>query len=1158
METWAQLDIRNIVEDPMDPLDKKKLVEETIQKWLFLQKNIKEEITLEEIILKQQEDDFNKLKAYFKNFYELKIKSRKAYEDILNLKLIGDNNNKTEELSEYYIEEKIDTVLLQLLTPITNLLFIFRNNSDYIIKLISLIDESQDEPEQIESLVELFCNQFYDNILIPNPEQEELLIFIYKLLEKEIYSMNSASIDEFMHDNTFLGKFISSFIKKQELNNFLSILLNPMITSIENKSNDDCLNMSLFAIQKFIRKDINKIENRNIKEAKINEEKLLFENIPKTNIHFGKAEENTKINSREKKEEKKLGDNQKKIVEEKHKINSEYNEYLTQDKLIKKYEENKDNIELRDFYEYQLEQINDDQDIFSNKGLIEVLNEECFAEEKNEIAMKYIKNFIYIKENIDNIIQALIDKLTSIPYTIKCICKIISILIIKKFPMLPKYLQNSFIGKFIFNKWIFPVLSLENKCVIENIIYNSNTQKCLNVIISVLSSANKCMLFNSNIDTEKTIFNYYLIEIIPLLNKFYEKLIDVELPKNLSEIISQNKNIDFETFFDNNLFSFNFEENIEINNNNINNKNMNTITSYDYFIENPDEIMKLECICFSISDILFISSLINKNIDIFKSLPKYDSFIKAFRIIRNDEFKLDKQLEIESQMNKRRFFLIYKDEKNPQIENLFKQGHKKIKEQNLSKNEEICFKIKDCIKNILKNLNMLNNKDYSYLNNATSNEKFLEAIQYTLEDLGEFNENENNQIPLNWYGQFIETNKQNLSQEYCDNDMEKLYEEIKNEEINILNELKSFSSIIITRDGMNLRCAEKILEKIKYENKKIEQAKKFQKLENFIEKDKTKVCLKIKDGKEKEKSGGGLKGFFGKKDKDKDNKTEQQFISVLEIDKCPHSDGGDKNKKIITHANNINEFINKFCNLKYPELITLNNYIKEDFKTGNPIHEVYKAFEEYLEILKESIIKNNNNNKLIDTSLSKEEQEKEMNNFLDKIDEYIMRKIYKYVYKEDPLDKDKLFHKKTQELSWILPKHFDIKKLYTNQLRFAIANIRKMEKANSVFEKIKCIENIFANINNSIKFSTGKNITPGQEEVTPVLHLTVIKAQPIRFISQLNYIKCFRDLSKGGKTAFMLTQLEGVATFIMNLDHTKLKISKEEFDKNINEAKKKI
>ena len=389
--------------------------------------------------------------------------------------------------------------------------------------------------------------------------------------------------------------------------------------------------------------------------------------------------------------------------------------------------------------------------------------------------------------------------------------------------------------------------------------------------------------------------------------------------------------------------------------------------------------------------------------------------------------------------------------------------------------------------------------------------------------------------------------------------MEKLYEELKNEEINTLNELKSFSSIIITRDGMNLRCAEKILEKIKYENRKVEQAKKFQKIENFIEKDKTKVCLRIKDGKEKEKSSGVLKSIFGKKDKDKDNKNEPQFISVQEVDKCPHSDGGDKNKKIQTHANNINEFINKFCNLKYPELVTLNNYIKEDFKSGNPTHEIYKAIEEYLEILKESIIKTNNNenNKLIDTTMAKEDQDKEMNIFIDKIEEYIMRKIYKYVYTESPLEKDNIFHKKTKQLSWIVPEQFDIKKLYTNQLRFAIANIRKTEQAKSVFGKIKCIENIFTNINNSIKFSTGKNSTPGQEEVTPVLHFTIIKAQPMRFISQLNYIKCFRDLSKGGKTAFMVTQLEGAATFIMNLDHTKLKISKEDFDKNVNEAKKK-
>jgi len=127
-------------------------------------------------------------------------------------------------------------------------------------------------------------------------------------------------------------------------------------------------------------------------------------------------------------------------------------------------------------------------------------------------------------------------------------------------------------------------------------------------------------------------------------------------------------------------------------------------------------------------------------------------------------------------------------------------------------------------------LNLLNIKEYSYLNFATSNEKFLKALMYTLEDIGEFTENENNQIPLIWYGQFIETNKINLSSSYFENDLKKLYEELKTEEMNTLNELKSFSSIIITRDGMNLRCAEKIIENAKYEKKKIEQVKKFQKI----------------------------------------------------------------------------------------------------------------------------------------------------------------------------------------------------------------------------------------------------------------------------------------------------------------------------------------
>ena len=1175
----------------------KKMVEETIQKWLLLQKTVKEEITLEEIINKQQQKYNDKLNQYFRDFYDLKIKSRKIFEDIRNIK-IADESKKAKP-KEYYIEKDDDKVLSQAGEPIKNLLFLFRNNYDYITKLISLIDY-QDEKEQIESLVELFCNQFYDNILIPNPEQEELLILIYKLLEEEITPMNSASIDEFMHDSTFLGKFISSFMKRQELNVFLAILLNPMIASIENE-NDGCLDMSLFSIQNLYKdkekeKDKNKEEKSKKKEDKgkiisknkdkgfemkisngeIITEDNIFKNIPKTKIQFKKnlqieaekAEENRRANydmdtmeTINEIESLKLTVNlssNSKSDDDKIEYNKEYEEELNQEKLTKKLKEAKDK-NLKDFYEHQLEQINNDPNIFSNNGLIDVLNEQCFIKEKNLIMAKYKSNFLFIQKKIDIIIQALIDKIASIPYTVRCISKIISLLISKKFPLLSKYLQNAFIGKFIFNKCIFPVLSLENKNVVENIIFSLETKKCLNVIISVLSAANKCLLYNCNTDTEKTIFNYYLIEIIPILNKFYEKLIDIELPKTLNDLVSRTKDR-MEENNDGKMFSFRRKQ-VLSSQTPCPSKTLKYSPTplYDYFNENSDEIMQIQCICFSLSDIFFIINLINKDVDSFRELPKYEYFKKTLERIQDEEYKLDKQLAEET--TERRFFVIYKEEKNSQIEKLFRQKNKKIDENNTLESDLIRLKIKDCIKKVLKGLNVLNNKDYSYLNMATSNEKFLQAIHYTLEDILEFSENDNS-IPLNWYGQFIINNKQSLDKSYLENDLEKLYEELYNEETNILNELKSYSSILITRDGMNLRCAEKILEKTKNDQRRIIKAKKLQKIENFIEKDVTEVCIKINEKNDKvENDKTGLKGFFGKKE----GKNEPfSYVNIVDSKNCQHKgiafmgsvEGQKKLKNVKSHAKSVNDFISYFKKINFEkaaiksELRLLNQFITQDIETGEATHEIYKAFNDYMEILKIDI---KEKGKYLESK-----DEKELNEFTNKIEEHIMRKIYKYVYPEEPLKEDFKFYQRTKILDWITPEHLEIKKLFINQLSLAILCIKKMDEAKSVLEKIRCIQNSFTNINNLIKFSSGKDKDAGQDETTPIFQYVVLKAHPKRMYSNLNYIYCFFDMVHGGQHAFLVTQLQSAITFIENLNSEMLRMNKEEFNKNINEAEKRF
>ena len=80
---------------------RKKMIEETVQKWLLLQKTVKEEITLEDIIKKQQENDTNKLREYIREYYDLKIKSRKIYEDIRNLKTYEEKRKNNFALSKF-------------------------------------------------------------------------------------------------------------------------------------------------------------------------------------------------------------------------------------------------------------------------------------------------------------------------------------------------------------------------------------------------------------------------------------------------------------------------------------------------------------------------------------------------------------------------------------------------------------------------------------------------------------------------------------------------------------------------------------------------------------------------------------------------------------------------------------------------------------------------------------------------------------------------------------------------------------------------------------------------------------------------------------------------------------------------------------------------
>ena len=1138
--------------------NKQSNVDKIIEKWFLLQKAIKEELTLEEVISKQQNNDFEQLKKYFKEYYKNKIEIRKILEEIKKIENNDENTVKTINM-----DRELEHVFLDISEPIKNLLFLFRNNYDYIITLISLITE-YDEEDKISSLVELFCNQFYENILIKNGETEELIILIYKLLEKEIIPMNFASIDEFLSDDTFLGKFISSFLKRYELKHFLSSLINPFILNIENSKGDDYCGMSLVKINEYIKEKINDGSlKKNYKTISFNLEDILFNNITKSSIVINNddQEKDEDFDKEEEIEQNIFETWNKKFKDEliNKNYNNDYKNMLDLDFLDDKLSK-ENNEELKKFFLYELEQITYDPDRFSTKTLLELFKENEFLENLEYIANKYKENFLFLKNTIDYFIQLLIDQVEMIPYTLRCICKVISILLKQKFPLLLNYIRNSFIGKFIFDKCIFPVLCLENKNSLEPRILSKNTKKCLIDIVSILNHANKCLFFNSELDSEKTILNHYLIEIIPILNKFYEKLIDVDLPPILEKLL------------------FNVQKNIEENKRNFNYRkkgqvkdvidldkkqsNENDKPLYNYFDEHKEEILHLQCVCFSLDDILFILSLISRNIKAFKDLPEYIFFERTFEFIQPSDYKLDQENSKNPEV--KNYFIIFKDEKTSELKKYVKGKKSKLlafysEEEDSS---SICKKFKFCIKKLLTSLQFINRKDYAYLNMAINSKQFFTALKYIFEELGEFSENKN-RIPLKWYAQYIYDNRDNLDEKYKLDDYLGIYNEILKEESDILNKLKSLVSIIITRNRINLACAENILETTNKELNHIKQMKEYVKVEKFIKEEEIEVCIQtneLKNIKQNEKKRSFTMTKFFKKEKEVETpELKQPKIPLLITDdlNCPHksnetSENDNSEKKIPYHAYNIKDFISKFSEVPWIEEKMVQyekpiNLVLDDIKKGNKNNQIYKSLNIYMDIVKKHLIEPTNG-----LQIFKEWQNVNQFEILQKIKDYIIRQIYKFIYPKEPLVYDFNFYNKIKKLQWIRPEHLNIKNINILHLNNAISLIKRFEFYKAIKDKLLCINKIYIDMMNAIKFDQGINNETKMDELKPLFLYIIIKAQPQRMISNLNYIKCFTDdIEIDEKISYLLTLLESSKEFVLNISNKLLNITKEEFDKNM-------
>ena len=339
-------------------------------------------------------------------------------------------------------------------------------------KLIANLLLSAEKNDIKENLAPLIANNFYENILSSDYIEDNLLYVLSLLLQNEINDLNNENDFSNFLNETPCGFLLGHLKEKKDVQTFFKMIIIKTVEKLEAScSNRDLL----FSIGK-IDKDIQRQENKG-RINDLNETKSFFLKMTKKKSDIIRSSVDNRDVDRDLEVELELDKSSKSIIFESKIFKEKYFCCLTKDKIVEEKEryikENKSDDEN------QNERINNLFDIYINKmptgvkenrDVVEYYlskkdkydNEEFLngLDTEEKIKKVYIDNFYRVLEAINTIFANIFDNLYLLPYSIKCLCKIIYILIRKRFPNINIIQLNAFLCKFFLINRFYPFLFL--------------------------------------------------------------------------------------------------------------------------------------------------------------------------------------------------------------------------------------------------------------------------------------------------------------------------------------------------------------------------------------------------------------------------------------------------------------------------------------------------------------------------------------------------------------------------------------------------------------------------------------------------------------------------------------------------------------------------
>ena len=857
------------------------------------------------------------------------------------------------------------------------------------------------------NLANFIVNNFYDNISSLYQKDEPLIYIISILLKNEINSLKNKN-SSLLSENERCGIILKEFRKKKEVKFFFKKIIHNMIKEMETKYSSEDIILETNDISEKIQILSFKNKNKNLKNNN--------NNIENDNKNSFNSFNNLYIY---------------------HTINKE--------KLEEKKSEYK-NKEMSEYLEKIISDCNSSPNIYLNETFLENI---VFSDKFEEIMKYYFKSFLQVIDLIDNLINNLLNNIELLPYSIKCICKIISILIKKKFPNSFKYEQNIFLFMFFFQNLLFPTLMNPSlNSYLNEIIITDSTNKKIQTIVKILNKLLRGLLFEKN---HLTPFNWYIIEKMPKIFELFNKMCQVTLPNVIQQLIN-------DKLPDNYKYDF-FNEN----------PNINFLYRNIYF--NINELYSLIITAQKCKDEIYIDKRI---------LSKLEYNIKKLEKLKNKkEYKetnnlFDSDFNIIEKKQVIKYFLltdfIYnnKYDKIINITNYKKKyfSLKELKEIDTEeqKIENMIIKIKNCFYSLLFNYQLLSKNEFK--------EEALSDIINILKELRAHPnlntsiDKDNKYIPLNWYIDSLLQYLPRLPKSFKKNDYEKLLNELESEITNSINELDFKET-----DQFFLYLKETEKEKYIYENiiNLINDIDINIIVGNIIKKEKIYLDLNLKDNK--------LVQFF---------KTIMKEINEF-------SNLFKKSDQPNKMYNTINYFLEQIPNLDFYQLdIEFNDFlILEKRKIPEIIENYFILIKDNLEQRK---IGNKNN----------------INDIHNKIYDYIMEEIYNKLFPKDATTNDIKIYQNCFKHIWVEPIYLFKKNkeyIFDNYLPDSINYLKLFENEKSPRKKLLNLEKLFKCIYNLAIFNGDK--ADGADDEMPLLNYTFIKAKPERIYSNSKFVEIF-------------------------------------------------